>query len=180
MSIEQNDTDKFFIRKAVEADLSMLVDFLAKLALHVAGAPSLNLKKKEQSRLMSVMRASLSDPDKLIIVAAAPDDSPIGMGYLYISRNQGIWEQAEEAESKSAFIDDVWVEPDFRNMGIFSAIIHELVEFAALHDVPELILEYALSNKEAAAVWTRLGFNPTGVRAAAFTQTVQGVLAKRQ
>ncbi|MDT8311289.1 MAG: GNAT family N-acetyltransferase [Methylophaga sp.] len=179
MSMVQDNTDKFFIRKAVEADLPMLVDFLAKLALHVAGTPPLNLKKKERSRLMNVMRASLSDPDKLIIVAAAPDDRPVGMGYLYISRNQGIWEQAEETESKSAFIDDVWVEPDFRNMGIFSAIIRELVEFAELHDVHELILEYALSNKEAAAVWTRLGFKPTGVRAAAFTQTVQQALAKR-
>jgi len=180
MSTVQDDTDKFFIHKAVEADLPELVDFLAKLALHVAGAPSLNLKKKERSRLMNVMRDSLSDPDKLIIVAAAPDDSPIGMGYLYISRNQGIWEQAEETESKSAFIDDVWVEPDFRNMGIFSAIIRELVEFAELNDVHELFLEYALSNTEAAAVWTRLGFNPTGVRAAAFTKTVQGLLTKRQ
>lgn len=64
-------------------------------------------------------------------------------------------------------------------MGIFSAIIRELVEFAELHDVHELILEYALSNKEASAVWTRLGFKPTGVRAAAFTKTVQQALAKR-
>ncbi len=180
MVIQQDNTDKFFIRKAVEADLPVLVGFLAKLALHVAGAPPLKLKKNERSRLMNVLRASLSDPDKRIIVATASGDSPIGMGYLYISRNLGIWEQAEETESKSAFIDDVWVEPDFRNMGVFSAIIHELVEFAALHDVHELILEYALSNTEAEAVWTRLGFKPTGVRAAAFTKTVQGELAKRQ
>lgn len=179
MIIKQGNTDKFFIRKAVEADLPMLVDFLAKLALHVAGAPQLKLKKKERSRLMNVMRASLSDPDKLILVAAAPDDSAIGMGYIYISRNQGIWEQAEETESKSAFIDDVWVEADFRNLGIFRAIMRKLVEFAEDHDVHELILEYALSNKEAEAVWTRLGFKPTGVRAAAFTQTVQQALVKR-
>ncbi len=179
MAIQQDNTDNFFIRKAVEADLPVLVDFLAKLALHVAGAPTLKLKKNERSRLMNVMRASLADPDKLIIVAAASDDIPVGMGYLYISRNQGIWEQAEETESKSAFIDDVWVEPDYRNQGIFRKIIHELVEFAENHDVHELILEYALSNKEAEAVWTRLGFKPTGVRAAAFTQTVQQVLAKR-
>lgn len=179
MASKQGDTDKFVIRKAVAADLPVLVDFLAKLALHVAGAPPLKLKKNERSRLMGVLRSSLSDPDKLIIVAATTDNSPIGMGYLYISRNQGIWEQAEEAEARSGFIDDVWVEPDFRNQGIFSALLRELIQFAESHDVHELILEYAISNKEAEAVWTRLGFRPTGVRAAAFTQTVQQALAKR-
>ncbi len=180
MAIKQDSTGKFYIRKAVEADLPVLVDFLAKLALHVAGAPPLKLKKNERSRLMQVLRTSLSDPDKLIIVAATADDNPVGMGYLYVVENQGIWEQAEEAEAKSAFIDDVWVEPDFRNQGIFSALIRELIKFAESHDVHELILEYAVSNKEAEAVWTRLGFKPTGVRAAAFTKTVQNALAKRQ
>lgn len=177
---KQDITDKFFIRKAVEADLPSLVEFLAKLALHVAGAPLLKLKKNERNRLTSVLHTSMSDPAKLIIVAATEDDSPIGMGYLYVVHNHGIWEQAEEIESKSAFIDDVWVEPDFRNQGIFSALLHELIKFAESHDVHELILEYAVSNKEAEAVWTRLGFKPTGVRAAAFTKTVQSALAKRQ
>ncbi|MDX1572909.1 MAG: GNAT family N-acetyltransferase [Methylophaga sp.] len=180
MAIKQDSTRKFYIRNAVEADLPVLVDFLAKLALHVAGAPPLKLKKNERSRLMQVLRTSLSDPAKLIIVAATSDDNLIGMGYLYVVKHQGIWEQAEETEAKSAFIDDVWVEPDFRNQGIFSALIRELIKFAESHDVHELILEYAVSNKEAEAVWTRLGFKLTGVRAAAFTKTVQAALAKGQ
>lgn len=176
---KQGNTAKFIVREAVESDLSVLVDFLVSLALHVSGAHTKKLKKQERTKLMNVMRSSLSDPDKLIIVAEAPDAGTVGMGYVYVSRDQGIWEQAEEIESRSGFIDDIWVEPDFRNMGIFSAIVRKLVKFAENHDVHELILEYALSNKEAEAVWTRLGFKPTGVRAAAFTQTVQDALAQR-
>lgn len=176
---KQANTDKFVIRKAAEADLPALVDFLAKLALHVAGAPPMKLKKNERSRLISVLRASMSDPDKLIIVAAQEDDRPIGMGYLYVVQNQGIWEQAEEVDSKSGFIDDVWVQPDFRNLGVFSAIIRELVAFAVSHGVYELILEYAVSNKEAEAVWNKLGFKVTGVRAAAYTKTVQEALVNQ-
>lgn len=181
MTVNKDSAAKFTIRKAVQDDLPVLVDFLAKLALHVAGEPPhTTLKKAERSRLMTVLRSSLSDPNKLLIVAEAGNARLVGMGYLYVWRNQGIWEQAEEVEFKSGIIDDVWVEPDFRKLGVFSAILRELVAFAESHDIDELILEYAVSNEEAAATWTKLGFKPTGIRAAAFTTVVQDALAKRR
>ncbi|WP_305907275.1 GNAT family N-acetyltransferase [Methylomarinum sp. Ch1-1] len=176
----KQNTGKFSIRKATETDLPVLVDFLAKLALHVAGAPPHTLKIEERERLMDALRSSLSDPDKLIVVAESTSTRLVGMGYLYAWRNQGIWEQAGDVELKSGIIDDVWVEPDFRKIGVFSAILRELVAFAESHDIDELVLEYAVSNQEAAATWTRLGFKPTGVRAAAFTTNVRNALAKRQ
>ncbi len=180
MAVNRDNADKFTIREAVQADLPVLVDFLAKLALHVAGAPHHTLKKEERNRLMAVLRSSLSDPNKLLAVAEASNAGLVGMGYLYVWRNQGIWEQAGEVEFKSGIIDDVWVEPDFRKLGVFSAILRELVTFAESHDIDELVLEYAVSNKEAAATWTKLGFKPTGVRAAAFTSVVKDALAKRR
>ncbi len=180
MVVNSDNAGKFTIREAVQADLPVLVDFLAKLALHVAGAPPHTLKKEERNRLMAVLRSSLSDPNKLLVVAEATNARLVGMGYLYVWRNQGIWEQAGEVEFKSGIIDDVWVEPDFRKLGVFSAILRELVAFAESHDIEELVLEYAVSNKEAAATWTKLGFKPTGVRAATFTSVVKDALAKRR
>lgn len=179
MGAVKSDLDNITIRAACENDLSVLVDFLARLALHVAGAPPHTLKKQERKRLMTALRSSLSDPAKLIVVAEAGNARLVGMGYIYVWRSQGIWEQAGDIEFKSGIIDDVWVEPDFRKLGIFSAILRELVAFAQNHNIGELVLEYAASNKEAAAVWTRLGFRPTGIRAAAFTSVVQEALAKR-
>lgn len=180
MVATKNNAGKFTIRKAVEADLPVLVDFLAKLALHVAEESPHTLKTEEQGRLMTALRSSLSDPDKLIIVAESSSARLVGMGYLYTWHNQGIWEQVEEVEFKSGIIDDVWVEPDFRKRGVFRAILRELVAFAESHDIDELVLEYAASNKEAAETWTKLGFKPTGIRAAAFTTTVLSALARRR
>lgn len=176
----KNSKIRFTIRKAESKDLQVLVEFLGKLALHVAGGPSRTLKQEEHDRLIDVLRASLSDPNKLLVVAEAANNRLVGMGYLYVWCTQGIWEQAEAVEFKSGIIDDVWVEPDFRKLGVFSAILKELVAFAESHGIYELILEYAASNKEAAATWAKLGFKPTGVRAAAFTSVVQDALAKRR
>lgn len=175
----ENHMTAFTIRQAVAADLPTLVDFLARLALHVSGAPPTRLKKQERQRLLAALSDSLVDEDKRILVADVPDAGVVGMGYIFVWRNQGIWEQAEYVEHKSAMIDDVWVEPDFRKMGLFSAILKELVGFAEKKGAQDLVVEYSLTNKEAAAAWTKLGFEPTGVRAAAFTAAVQNALADR-
>lgn len=179
MGAGKTNVSNIKIRAACEDDLPVLVDFLARLALHVAGAPPHTLKEKESRRLLAALQTSLSDKAKRIVVAEANNGRLVGMGYIYVWRSQGIWEQAGDVEFKSGIIDDVWVEPDFRKLGVFRAILHELVAFAESHNIAELVLEYAASNKEAAAVWARLGFKPTGIRAAAFTAVVQEALAKR-
>jgi len=167
------------IRKARKGDVPVLLDFLAKLALHVAGSAPQTLKKKERKRLQEVLTAALLDDDKLLVVADLPGSGVVGMGYIYIWRSQGIWEQAGDHEFKSGIIDDIWVEPEYRQMGIFNALFSELIAFAEQREVQELILEYAISNKEAEATWTRLGFKTTGVRAAAFTSVVKEKLKRR-
>jgi len=170
---KRQNLENVVVREAQEIDLPVLVDFLVKLALHVSGAPLQKLKKKERRRLLDFLSAALADNDKLVVVAELPDVGLVGMGYIYIWRNQGIWEQTVEQEFKSGIIDDIWVEPEFRKLGIFSAMLRELIAFAESHNVPELILEYSAANKEADATWKRLGFQVTGVRAAAFTPSVK-------
>lgn len=180
MAIEHDDTDGFVIRKAAKGDLSALVEFLIKLTLHVAGEAPQALKKKERRKLMDFLASSLEDNDKLVAVAEAPGTGLVGMGYIYVWRSQSIWEHAGDVEFRSGIIDNIWVEPDFRKLGIFTAILGELIAFAESRGAYELILEYSVSNKEAEATWARLGFKPTGVRAAAFTQTVKEELSNRQ
>lgn len=179
MVSKQKTANGYLIREAVENDLSVLVEFLAKLALHVAGAPPHTLTGDERDRLLAVLRASLTDGNKQIMVAEVPEVGLVGMGYIYIALDQGIWEQTSHVEFRTGFIDDVWVEPEFRKLGIFPDLLRELVGFAESHGASELVLEYAASNKEARAAWTRLGFKTTGVRAAAFTSSVQEALAGR-
>jgi len=178
MAVENDNLDRIIIRNARKADLPVLVDFLAKLAVHVAGEIHHTLKKVERKRLRDLLGSALSDEDKLVIVAEDPDSGLVGMGYLYIWTGQGIWEQFGDVEFKSGIIDDIWVEPEYRKLGILRAMLRELVSFAIDRGVQELILEYSTSNKEAEATWNKLGFRPTGVRAAAYTETVRAALSE--
>jgi ribosomal protein S18 acetylase RimI-like enzyme len=178
--VSKNKTaERYRIREAVEDDLDVLVEFLAKLALHVSGAPPHSLTVDERERLVAVLRSSLSDGNRQILVAEVPGEGLVAMGYIYVSRNQGIWEQTSHVEFRTGFIDDVWVEPEFRKLGIFPDLLRGLVSFAESHGAGELVLDYSASNNEARAAWTRLGFKTTGVRAAAFTSSVQEALANR-
>lgn len=170
----------FVIREAREEDLPVMVGFLVKLALHVSGEEPLDLRESERKRLLKALGSSLKNQDKHLVVAESTDAGLVGMGYVYVWRSQGIWARTEPVEFRSGMIDDVWVEPEFRKRGIFKALLRDLVAFAESHNVSELILEYSASNEEARAAWTKLGFRPTGIRAAAFTSTVKQSLAKRQ
>jgi ribosomal protein S18 acetylase RimI-like enzyme len=179
MVTKKQTAKRYRIREAEEKDLPVLVEFLAKLALHVSGAPPQSLKEDESERLLEVLRSSLQDANKQLVVAEVPGVGLVGMGYIYVLLSQGIWEQSSHVEFRSAIIDDVWVEPDYRSMGIFPDLLRRLVAFAEARGAYELILEYSASNKEAKAAWSRLGFKPVGVRAAAFTSSVQEALANR-
>ncbi|WP_150913573.1 GNAT family N-acetyltransferase [Marinobacter halotolerans] len=176
---EKQPAKRYLIREAEEKDLPVLVEFLAKLALHVSGAPHQSLKEDESARLLEVLRSALPDGNKQLVVAEVPGEGLVGMGYIYVLRSQGIWEQTSHVEFRSAFIDDVWVETDYRSLGIFPDLLRKLVAFAEARGAYELILEYSASNKEAKAAWSRLGFKTVGVRAAAFTSSVQEALANR-
>jgi ribosomal protein S18 acetylase RimI-like enzyme len=176
---KKKTASKYLIREAVEDDLTVLVEFMAKLALHVSGAPSQNLKEDERDRLVEVLRSSLTDANKHLVVAEVPGTGLVGMGYVYVLRSQGIWEQTSHVEFRSAVIDDIWIEPEFRKLGIFPDLLRSLVAFAESRGAYELILEYSASNKEARAAWSRLGFETVGVRAAALTSSVQEALANR-
>lgn len=178
MSQEIDSLEGVLIRPARKGDLSVLVDFMVKLALHVAGGTPQTLRKAEHTRLRDLLAAALADEDKLVIVAQAAQKHLVGMAYIHVWRSQGIWEQLREVEFTSAIIDDVWVEPEYRKLGVFRAMLAELVSFAEEHGAHELILEYSLSNQEADATWSKLGFQPTGVRAAAFTTAVRKALSE--
>ena len=176
MAIDGAKNPGYVIREAVDADLSVLVEFLAKLAIHVAGGEPRTLKEEEQQRLMQVLRSALDDDNKCLLVAEDPKAGLIAMGYVYVWRSQGIWEQAEPVEYRTGVIDDIWVEPEFRSLGVLKALLKRLVSFAENHNAHELVLEYSLANKQAKAVWTKLGFKTTGVRASAFPSTVKAAL----
>lgn len=161
------------IRKAGEKDIPVLINFLVDLGLHVSGGRRHTLSRKAKKQLRDHLIEYINDNDKLLVVACTLDGKVVGMGDIQIWHNPNLWEEGEEVDPKSGFIDDLWVEPAWRKRGILNRMLQALLDFAETHDINELILEYAVTNKQAARAWKRLGFTPTGVRAAAGTDVVR-------
>jgi ribosomal protein S18 acetylase RimI-like enzyme len=168
---------QFTVREAADGDVPVLVDFLVELGLHVSGTQRQTLTQQAEERLQAFLRDYIHDKEKHMVVACSEDGRVVGMGNIQIWRSPNLWEEAEDPDLKSGFIDDLWVEQDWRRQGIMNLMLNELVAFAEVHGIEELVLEYSLSNKEAAGAWERLGFNPTGVRAAAWTRNVRQKLS---
>ncbi len=167
----------FKVREATEKDIAILVEFQIKLGLHVSGAEQQTLSRQARRQLESYLRGYISDEEKYMVVACTDRDRVIGMGNIKIWHTPSLWQETEHLDAKSGFIDDLWVVPDYRNRGVMNQMLVALVGFAEDHGIEELILEYSLNNREAAMVWEKLGFAPTGVRAAAWTGTVREKLS---
>jgi len=143
--------EQYLVREATGADIPVMVDFLVKLGLHVSGAPRQTLTQEAQSRLENFLHDYLEDTEKLLVVTCTGDGDVIGMGNIQIWRSPNLWEEAEHLDLTSGFIDDLWVEPAYRQKGILRRMLDVLVAFAESHGIAELVLEYSTSNREAAA-----------------------------
>lgn len=158
------------IREATEDDIPRLVQFLLQLDAHVAGvdAEVLALTEAGEQQLVERLRDFIDNPWKLVLVAEDADTGEVvAMGDIALWHYADIWHNPERKGLSSGVIDDVWVEPDYRQSGVGKAMLERLVAFAAANGIHDLMVEYSLSNDEARAAWERLGFRPTGVRAAA-------------
>lgn len=177
--IDQN----YAIREATAADIEQMVGFLVKLDAHVAGvAPEvLSLNKKGERQLTERLEGLVENGfTRLLVAEVRGTGALVAMGHVQIWHHAEIWDNVERKGMSYALIDDLWVEPDARQAGIGRLIVSKLVDFAAENGVDDLILEYAITNAEAQATWTRLGFRTTGVRAAASVSDVRARLARRR
>lgn len=171
---------RFQVREAIADDVPALVAFLVKLDAHVAGVrpEDLALTEAGERQLRGRIESFIDEPGKHLVVACAPGGRPAAMGDIHIWHYADIWLNPERRGLKSGFIDDLWVEPEFRRTGVARLIITALLEFAAAEGIEELILEYAHHNRQAGALWRRLGFKPTGIRAAAHLSEVRARLSE--
>lgn len=173
----------YAIREATTADIEQMVGFLVKLDAHVAGvAPEvLSLNKKGERQLAERLEGLVENGfTRLLVAEDRGTGALVAMGHAQIWHHAEIWDNVERKGMSYALIDDLWVEPDARQSGIGRLIVSKLVDFAAENGVDDLVLEYAITNAEAQATWTRLGFRTTGVRAAASVNDVRARLARRR
>lgn len=165
---------KVTVSPAKEADIPQLLELLFQLDAHVSGAPReiLKMTPEGEQGLAQHLRSFLTNPYKLLMVARTGRRSVVGMANIALWRQAEIWETPERQGQWYGVIDDVWVEPDYRQQGLSRRLVMELLAFAQRHHVESVQLEYAASNQEAARAWERMGFRPVGVRAAAMASDV--------
>ncbi len=173
-------TSRYQLREANAGDVPRLAELLIRMDAHVAGTPRRVLKPTtEGMRDIETRIARLIDnPHARVAVVVSPSDKVVAMGDLQVWHYPDLWENPERRGRVVGVIDDIWVEPRHRRRGLNRRLVADLVDFARERGVQELHLEYSLSNQEAAAAWSRLGFEPTGVRASASPETVQARLAE--
>lgn len=172
--------DSYSIREATGSDIPELLGFLLKLDAHVAGVDSevLALNAEGERELTHKLRDMIANPYTLVLVAERrPGSGLLAMGDISIWHEADLWENPERRGVTYAIIDDLWVEPEARNGGLGRALVAKLVDFAAANGIENLMLEYATTNAEAQATWSRLGFRTTGVRAAASVADVRARLS---
>jgi ribosomal-protein-alanine N-acetyltransferase len=92
----------------------------------------------------------LSKPSGISLAATHGDDEAL-IGYLVCSRYDRVWH-----------LMNVAVSPERRRTGIASGLIARLLEEAG-RDLP-FTLEVRVSNREAIAMYEKLGFRTAGVR----------------
>jgi GNAT superfamily N-acetyltransferase len=169
---------QYVFREAVVADIPRLSELLIRMDAHVAGTPRAALQPTAagQRDIESRLESLIGNRFVHFVVVEGRGGSVVAMGNLQVWHYPDYWRNEERRGRVVGVIDDVWVEPRHRRRGINRRIVQELLNFADLHGVQELVLEYALTNREAEAAWTRLGFSPIGVRASATPAGVRAAL----
>ena len=169
---------KVTITEAREDDIPQLLELLFHLDAHVSGAPreALKMTPQGEQQLAAHLRSYLTNPYKRFVVARAARRGVIGMGNIALWKQAEVWETPERQQQWYGVIDDVWVEPEYRQQGLSRRMVIELLAFARSHGVESVQLEYSASNQEAARTWTRMGFKPIGVRAEASASAVLALL----
>lgn len=153
-----SDAFSFSIRQAVKEDIPVLIEMKLKLLKHMDenNKDLWGLKRLAITNLVPYYEQQIINPDVCLMVAC--DDSSgalIGMSLGKVKYHE------EYLTGRSGRIDDVWVEPSFRLHGICEVMFSHLIGYFREKGIHNLVLEYAIYNKEAEITWTRLGFKPS-------------------
>ena len=150
-------SNDFLIRCATAKDIKSIVAMRLRLQEHILTTNTnlWQMSEKSIAALPTFYRSALEDQQcHLVVVEGKESGIIIGMG---LGR---IHEHDEHVPNESGKIDDIWVEPDYRNKGICMMILYELKMFFESKGIGIAVLNFVNGNLEAETVWKRFGFQP--------------------
>lgn len=134
------------IRKAHQADLNTLVDFMIKMALETEG-----LKLKPEV-LMPGIQAALKDANKGVYYIAEIDNKIAGS--LLTTFEWSDWRNAWVL-----WVQSVYTHPDYRGRGVYKSLYQNLIEKVDEGNYAGIRLYVDKTNVEAQKVYEKLGMD---------------------
>src|SRR5262245_10542307 len=104
-------------------------------------------------RLDAALDGALADPSRAIVLLAEEGEIPVGVAYVSFT-----W--TLEHGGKSAWLEELYVEPDERGRGVGSAMLDELLRKTAEAGCAALDLEVESEHSRAEHLYARAGFKP--------------------
>jgi len=146
----------YTLRPARAADLERLVELLLALQDQIERSnPDLwRMKPDARHNLKGQISGRLKAADSCALVAEHDEDGVVGAIFGRIIVNN------RYTPSRAGQIDQAFVRPDHRRLGVGSRLVALLCGFFAAAGVEDVSLRYVAGNEEAAAFWSALGFAP--------------------
>ena len=147
------------VRQAEIEDINSLIEMRKKLQNHMSenNKRLWGISNSFIQNLDAYYRSKIRKPSAKILIACEkgkPDDIiAMALGKIIVNEDFD--------PPRSGRIDDVWVEPEHRREGICEIMIKEIVEYFRRNKVYDLVLEYAIYNREAEETWRKMGFHPS-------------------
>ncbi|MFU1780909.1 GNAT family N-acetyltransferase [Haloarcula japonica] len=98
------------------------------------------------------------------VVAAVADDEPVGYLFCSVGATHRIAPLHRRLSFDGAYLRRVFVDPDYRNRGVATAMVAAACRRAADEDATEAAALVALDNRPSRALFERLGFRATRAR----------------
>jgi len=154
----------FLIRGATEKDIDSIVAMRLRLQEHLLASNS-NVWQMSAKRIaaLPIFYKNMLEDKHCHLVVTEDEESGVILG-MGLGR---IYEHEEHVPNESGKIDDIWVEPNYRQKGVCKKIVAELVAFFESNGINTMVLNYVTGNLEAEAVWRHLGFHSVLITATA-------------
>ena len=151
-----NPNVSFSIRRAEPRDLPDLKRMRLALQDLLAGRdPRVWRLSQEMTDTLEQFYAGVMEKDaNRIFVAAGSGGKPVGMLMVRVLDNPNM------DPGRFGRIDDAWVDPDWREQGVMTALTRAACTFLAAHGVQLVMLDWANNNPPSGEAWQRIGFAP--------------------
>lgn len=137
------------IRNAIYDDKDVLNGMLEKLIRYEK--ENYNINVKEDFKITSFFDKKLKEDNSIVLVACY-NNLVIGYMYAYIDYTNKLVQDYE------AFINTLYIEPDFRNKKVGTSLIEKLCEILKTKNIKYISVDNIYENIEARSLYEKMGF----------------------